>query len=124
MERIDLRYDNIFDTKKLFHKSMAEFLGYKGANENTWRQTLPNDRHPSPQEHANFAKQMFTLDTKAVDKLKQQAEDHIFNSEKPWERSFIYYPNKCAVYRLPSKPNYYTDGNGRLQHVNTIKFKS
>ena len=124
MERIDLKYDNVFDTKKLFNKSIAEFLGYKGANETTWRETLPNDRHPSPQEHANFAKQMFTLDTKAVDELQQEAQDHIFNSDRPWERSFVYYPNKSAVYRLPSKTNYYTNGNGQLIHVDTIKSKS
>lgn len=124
MERIDLIYDDVYDTKKYFNMSMAEFLGYKGPNETTWRETMDGDRHPSPYEHAKFAKQMYILDEHAVDELTQQSVDHIWGSDKPWQRSFIYKTDKSPTYRLPSHPDYYTDGNGKLKHVTTIKPKS
>lgn len=124
MERIELKYDEVFDTQKYFKPSMAEFLGYRSAADDTWRETMPGDRHPGPIEHAKFAKSMFALNETAVDDLCADANQHIFGSDKPWQRRYIYHLEKCAVHRLPGIEGKYTMGSGQLRDVAEIQFKS
>jgi hypothetical protein len=102
---------------------MAEFLKYTGPNETTWRETLPNDKHPSPREHANFAKHMFDLDNDKVDMLCLDAETHIFEDQKPWQRTYVYKPEKTPN-RLPLTPGKYNTGNGILADVAGLRTKS
>lgn len=123
MERIDIKYEGIFDTKKYFKPSMAEFLGYTGANETTWRETMPGDRHPSPREHAKFAKTMYPIDEIAVDELCTDAETYIFEDSQPWRRHYIYKPEKTP-FRLPRVEGKYTTGNGILANVDSLQCKS
>ena len=123
MELIDLKYEQVFNTKHYFNSSMAEFLGYTGANETTWRETLPNDKHPSPREHAAFAKQMFDIDNSKIDTLCLDAEKHIFEDEKPWHRHYIYMPEKTPN-RLPLTPGKYNTGSGVLANVAGLRTKS
>ena len=123
MERVDIKYEEVFKTKQYFNTSMAEFLKYTGPNETTWRETLPNDKHPSPREHANFAKQMFDLDNDKVDMLCLDAETHIFEDQKPWQRTYVYKPEKTPN-RLPLTPGKYNTGNGILADVAGLRTKS
>jgi len=123
MERIELKYDEVFDTQKYFKPSMAEFLGYTSAADDTWRETMPGDRHPGPIEHAKFAKSMFDIDNSKVDTLCLDAEKHIFEDEKPWHRHYIYMPEKTPN-RLPLTPGKYNTGNGVLANVAGLRTKS
>ena len=123
MERIDLKYEDVFCTQQYFNPSMAEFLGYAGANETTWRETLPGDKHPSPREHAEFSKTMFKLDKQNIDELCAEAEQHIFEDAQPWRRHYIYMPEKTPL-RLPRIPGKYTTGNGVLADVARLRTKS
>jgi len=123
MERITIKYEDVFNTQQYFKPSMAEFLGYTGANETTWRETLPGDKHPSPREHAGFAKTMFTLDNIEIDNLCTDAEQHIFEDQQPWRRHYIYMPEKTP-YRLPRVSGKYTTGNGVLGNVAQLRTKS
>lgn len=123
MERIDLKYEEVFKTKQYFKPSMAEFLNYKKPNEVAWRETLPNDRHPSPKEHAAFSKTMFTLDEQRINELCAEAEKHIFQDAQPWRRHYIYMPEKTP-FRLPRKTGKYNTGSGRLADVAQLRTKS
>ena len=123
MERIDLKYEQIFNTKQYFKTSMAEFLNYSGPADSTWRETLPGDTHPSPKEHAEFSKTMFTLDEKKINELCAEAEQHIFEDAQPWRRHYIYMPEKTPL-RLPRIPGKYTTGNGVLADVAGLRTKS
>lgn len=123
MQPMDLKYDDTFNTAKLFRPSMQEFLGYTRPNEQ-WRETLPGDKHPSPQQHMRFAHSLFDLDEQATQAVCDDAHDWIFNSEVSWRRQYIYHPRKVPIHRLPSREDYYTTGSGRLEHVDGIQFKS
>ena len=125
MERIKLKYDEVFYTQKYFKPSMAEFLGYSSAAVNTWRETLSGDRHPSPTEHLKFAQSMFdNLNIESMAELCHSANYHIFNNDEPWKRRYIYKPEKVPVHRLPSVQGMYTTGSGDLRNVNELQFKS
>ena len=123
MERITIKYEDVFNTQQYFKPSMAEFLGYTSAADDTWRETMPGDRHPSPSEHAKFAKSMFDIDNSKVDTLCLDAEKHIFEDEKPWHRHYIYMPEKIPN-RLPLTPGKYNTGSGVLANVAGLRTKS
>lgn len=123
MERIDLKYEQVFNTKQYFKPSMAEFLAYTGPADSTWRETLPGDTHPSPTEHAEFAKTMFNLDVGKIDELCALADSHIFQDKEPWRRHYIYMPEKTPS-RLPLTPGKYNTGSGRLADVAQLRTKS
>tara|TARA_B100000085_G_C18546133_1_gene513959 strand:+ start:948 stop:1712 length:765 start_codon:yes stop_codon:yes gene_type:complete len=123
MERINIKYEDVFCTQQYFKPSMAEFLGYTGANETTWRETLPGDKHPSPREHAEFSKTMFALNNAEIDNLCSKAELHIFQDAHPWRRQYIYMPEKTPK-RLPRIAGKFTTGNGVLADVAQLRTKS
>lgn len=123
MQPMDLKYEDVYNTAHLFKPSMQEFLGYTRPHEG-WRETLPGDRHPSPTQHMRFAHSLCELDSDATQQMCNDAEDWIFNSDVSWRRQYIYHPQKIPTHRLPSVENYYNTGNGRLEHVDGIQFKS
>jgi hypothetical protein len=122
MERIDLQFDDVYLTKDHFKPSMAEFLGYTGPNETTWRETLPGDRHPSPTEHADFAKTLAPeLNRSKIDKLCNASVNYIFNSDRPHRQEIIVFPEKIPVDRLPRVAGKINSGSGRLMNVSTVQ---
>jgi len=106
IEDINWNYSAVFNIK--IHQSMASFLNYKNIGRNVndhniyfWRETLPGDRHPSPKEHADFAKTMFSkLNIVKINNLYKQANDKIFGSDTPHRERYIYYPEKLNVNRI------------------------
>jgi len=106
--------------------SMEEFLGYTDTehSDTDWRQTLPGDFHPSPMEHANFAKSRnikINLDTRKIDKLQSAADDYIFNSKNPHKQEINVFPEKFPLTRLPNISGKFNSGSGRLRDVNTVQ---
>lgn len=122
MERIDLKYEDRYLTKDYFSPSMAEFLGYTGPADNTWRETLPGDTHPSPREHANFAKSLdLNLDTTFIDRLCTASEDYIFKSSHPHRQEITVFPEKIPVDRLPGVEGKINSSAGSLMDVSRIQ---
>lgn len=122
MERIDLQFDDVYLTKDYFKPSMAEFLGYTGPADSTWRETLPGDTHPSPREHANFAKNLnLKLDTTLIDRLCAASERYIFESDSPHRQIITVFPEKIPVDRLPRVAGKINSGSGRLVNVSTVQ---
>lgn len=74
--------------------SMAEHLGYDRGHD-SWRETLPGDRHPSPREHRSFVGSLdLDLDITAMDKLCNAADEKIFGSKNPHQQTAIPYVGK------------------------------
>ena len=122
MEHIDLQFDDVYLTRDYFKSSMAEFLGYTGPNETTWRETLPGDRHPSPTEHADFAKTLAPeLNRSKIDKLCNASVNYIFNSDRPHRQEIIVFPEKIPTDRLPRVAGKINSGSGRLMNVSTVQ---
>ena len=114
------------DITKMFYTSMGEALGYSvnAKQETRWRETLPNDRHPSPKEHAEYAKLLWNdlqlpikLDEVAIDKFADDANNYIFNIN---QHGKIYYPEKIPKNRLPNIEGKVNTGNGKLMDVKGI----
>ena len=89
------------------HTSMAKYLGYNTEHD-FWRETLPGDRHPSPREHCDFAKEQLIklkrrakvdVDLDTTDRLKQAAEDHIWKSPHPHRQQAVVFPEKYPIRR-------------------------
>jgi hypothetical protein len=122
MERIDLQFEDVYATQDYFKPSMAEFLGYTGPNETDWRETLPGDRHPSPREHASFAKTLDTsLNHSLIDKLCDASESYIFESDSPHRQEIAVFPEKIPQDRLPNVESKVNSGSGSLIDVNRIQ---
>jgi len=122
MERIDLKYHDRYQTAEYFQPSMAEFLGYTGPNETSWRETLPGDRHPSPREHANFAKNLnLNLDNSFIDRLCAASEEYIFGSDHPHRQEITVFPEKIPLDRLPDVDGKINSSAGSLMDVSRIQ---
>jgi len=122
MERIDLQFEDVYLTKDYFKPSMAEFLGYTGPNETTWRETLPGDRHPSPNEHADFAMALgLELNQYKIDELCKASVNYIFNSDHPHRQEITVFPEKIPKDRLPNIKGKVNSGSGRLMNVSRIQ---
>lgn len=122
MERIDLQFEDVYLTKDYFKPSMAEFLGYTGPADTDWRETLPDDRHPSPKEHANFAKSLdLYLDYTLIDRLCTASEKYIFESDRPHRQEITVFPEKIPVDRLPKVAGKINSSSGMLMNVSRIQ---
>jgi hypothetical protein len=129
IEHVSLHTDyvNQFNNiTNMFYTSMGEALGYssKDSQETSWRETLPNDRHPSPREHATYAKRLWNdlqlpidLDHTAIDALAEESNNYIFNVS---QNGKVYYPEKIPRNRLPNIQGKVNTGNGKLRHVGEI----
>ena len=129
IEHVSLHTDyvNQFNNiTNMFYTSMGEALGYssKDSQETSWRETLPNDRHPSPREHATYAKGLWNdlqlpidLDHTAIDALAEESNNYIFNVS---QHGKVYYPEKIPRNRLPNIQDKVNTGNGKLRHVGEI----
>ena len=80
-------------------ESFSDFLGYIDQHD-YWRETLPGDHHPSPEEHARFAQHYFDLNKDSVQRLLDKANQTIFDSANPHRQQYIYYPEKLNVPRI------------------------
>lgn len=130
IERIRLHTDYVkqFDNiTKTFYTSVGDVLGYtpRDKNETDWRETLPGDRHPSPKEHATYAKKLWEdlalpiqLNEEEIDKLANEADNYIFNVN---QNGKVYYPEKIPLHRLPNKEGKVNTGNGKLINVSQIQ---
>ena len=127
IERINLQekyVKNFANITNSFHSSIAEHLGYsdKDSQETDWRETLPNDRHPSPREQASFAKTLpYNLNVSEIDQLAEKANDHIFNSKRPHKQEMNVFPEKYPTHRLPDIEGKLNSGSGKLINVNRVQ---